>query len=531
MTEVPDRRVPDSETPQPSKAAPQKSKESKRQRVEARLLRGFRDILPEELIARERMLATIRSVFEMHGFAPLATPALEPLDVLGRSDLEDDSGTGGGSIFRVVDPDNWGEFLGLRFDMTVPLARVVSQYNDLPRPFRRYAVGPVWRVDKPGPGRFREFVQFDLDIVGSEKMEADAEVIACMVETLQALDLDRFRVRINNRKILSAAIAFAAVPDEQREVKVGDRTISYDVRLETLRSLDKFDRVGHTGVAELLGRGRRDETGDFKFGVGLEAASIEKLLAFLRVPNTKRSESLQALRELFGSSAEAEAGIAELEEIDAVLTALGVSDAHAAFDMTIVRGLAYYTGPVFEAVLLDAPEFGSVFSGGRYDGLVQRFQSAELPAVGASVGVDRLLVALDHLKRIEKRSSPTEVLITVMDPTQRNQYLAMAKELRQAGIATEVFLGGRNFGKQLKYADKLGIPIALIAGGDEFARGEVALKDLWAGREVSKQLASFEEWRENPTQITAPRASLVAEVRAMRQRQRSFERKLRGASE
>jgi histidyl-tRNA synthetase len=184
---------------------------------------------------------------------------------------------------------------------------------------------------------------------------------------------------------------------------------------------------------------------------------------------------------------------------------------------------------VFEAVLLDAPEFGSVFSGGRYDGLVQRFQTAELPAVGASVGVDRLLVALQHLKLVEKRSSPTEVLITVMDPSQRHQYLAMAAELRRAGIATEVFLGGRNFGKQLKYADRLGIPIALIAGGDEFARGEVALKDLWAGRELSKQLESFEEWRENPTQITVARARLVEEVRGMRERQRHFERKLRGA--
>jgi histidyl-tRNA synthetase len=305
--------------------------------------------------------------------------------------------------------------------------------------------------------------------------------------------------------------------------------VSYDVRLETLRSLDKFDRVGFDGIAGLLGGGRRDETGDFKFGVGLADASIEKLLAFLRVPNRERGESLTALRALMGENALARAGIDELAEIDAVLSALGVADAHAAFDMTIVRGLAYYTGPVFEAVLLDAPEFGSVFSGGRYDGLVQRFQSAEIPAVGASVGVDRLLVALQHLQLVERRSSPTEVLITVMDPSQRNQYLAMAAELRRAGIATEVFLGGRNFGKQLKYADKLGIPIALIAGGDEFARGEVALKDLWAGREVSKQLASFEEWRENPTQITVARGRLVEEVRTMRERQRHFEQKLRGA--
>lgn len=503
------------------------SQKPKQPKVEPRLLRGFRDILPEDLIARDRMIGAIRGVFEAHGFAPLATPALEPLDVLGRTDLEDDSGTGGGSIFRVVDPDEPGAYYGMRFDMTVPLARVVSQYPDLPRPFRRYAVGPVYRVDKPGPGRFREFLQFDLDIVGSEKMEADAEIVSCMVETLQALGLERFKVRVNNRKILSGALEFAGVPDEQREAKVAGRSVTYDVRLETLRSLDKFDRVGFDGIAELLGGGRRDETGDFKFGVGLADACIEKLLAFLRVPNRARAESLEALRALMGGNALASEGIAELAEIDAVLSALGVADAHAAFDMTIVRGLAYYTGPVFEAVLLDAPEFGSVFSGGRYDGLVQRFQSAEIPAVGASVGVDRLLVALQHLKLVEKRSSPTEVLITVMDPSQRNQYLAMAAELRRAGIATEVFLGGRNFGKQLKYADRLGIPIALIAGGDEFSRGEVALKDLWAGREISKQLASFEEWRENPTQVTVARARLIEEVRAMRERQRHFEQKLR----
>lgn len=495
--------------------------------VEARLLRGFRDVLPGELIARDRMIATIRGVFESHGFAPLATPALEPLDVLGRSDLEDESGTGGGSIFHVLDPDAPGEHVGLRFDMTVPLARVVSQYDDLPRPFRRYAVGPVWRVDKPGVGRFREFTQFDLDIVGSPKMEADAEIVACMVETLVALGLDRFRVRVNSRKVLNGVLEFAGVPEGTREVSVGKRTVSYDVRTETLRSLDKLDRVGIEGVAQLLGAGRRDETGDFKFGVGLEPEVIEKLKRYLEVPSVERAASLAALGELLGGNATAAEGLAELAEIDAVLSGLGVPDTHACFDPTIVRGLAYYTGPVFEAVLLDAPEFGSVFSGGRYDGLVQRFRKQEVPAVGASVGVDRLLVALRHLGLVEERSSPTEVLVTVMDPAHRSSYLAFAAELRRAGIATEVFLGGRNFPKQLKYADKLGIPIALIAGGDEFERGEVALKDLWAGRELSKQLESFEEWRENPTQLTVPRAELVEQVRAMRTRQRSFEQRLR----
>lgn len=491
---------------------------SKPKKVKARLLRGFRDYLPEELIAREQMITTIRGVFESHGFVPLMTPALEPLDVLGKEDLEDESGTGGGSIFKVADPQEPGAFVGLRYDMTVPLARVVAQYQELQRPFRRYQVGPVWRVDKPAPGRFREFVQFDLDVVGTSEKSADTEIIACMVETLEALSIPRFLVRINDRKVLQGLLLAAGVPDEERTVEVDGRTVSYDVRMETLRCLDKLDRLGVEGVLQLLGTGRRDETGDFKHGVGLDASQVDVIRRYLAIGKTSRRSTLEELRALLGHDELAAEGIAELDEIGTLLDALGVGEDRACFDPTIVRGLAYYTGPVFEAVLLDAPEFGSVFSGGRYDGLVRRFQGQEVPAVGASVGVDRLLVALRHLGLVSARASTADVLVTTMDRGRQADYFAIASTLRRDGIPTEVYLGKGGLPKQLKYADKLGIPIAIVAGGDEFERGEVSIKDLVAGAEAAKEIEDSATWRENPTQVTVARGELVARVRAMLER-------------
>jgi histidyl-tRNA synthetase len=465
--------------------------------VEPRLSRGLRDLLPDQSLARQKMIDTIRGVYELYGFVPLATPAVEFLDVLSGSAGQEAQS----SIFRVTNPER--EELGLRFDLTVPLARVIAQYQELPRPFRRYQVSPVWRADKPDKGRFREFTQFDLDSVGTESEIADTEIIAGMCDTLSALDVGRYLVRFSSRAVLNLLLDYASIPHEQGA--------------DVFRVLDKLDKVGLKKVGLELMDGYKDESGDTIRGVGLSRDQVDRIERFLAVKADARRDVLAQVRELFAGVEGATAQLDVIERISNHLYALGYGDDRVSLDLSIARGLAYYTGPVFEAILLDAPQFGSVFGGGRYDNLVMRFLGQPIPAVGASIGVDRLLSALTHLGKIEERRSTSRVLITNMDASLAGDYVAMTWELRRAGIPAEFYLGNaRGPGKQLKYADAIDIPLAVLYGSNEKEQGTVTIKDLIAGRERAKPVADRKEYlSQRSGQINVPRTELVDTIRRM----------------
>jgi histidyl-tRNA synthetase len=465
--------------------------------VEPRVSRGLRDLLPDQMLARQAMIDTIRRVYELYGFVPLSTPAIEFLDVLSGSAGQEANQ----SIFRVSNPE--GEALGLRFDLTVPLARVIAQYTDLPRPFRRYQVSPVWRADKPDKGRYREFTQFDLDSVGTESEIADTEIMAGMCDSLAALDVGRYLVRFSSRAVLNLLLDFAEIPADQ----------SVDV----FRVLDKLDKVGLEKVKLELMHGYKDESGDTIRGVGLSRDQVDRIERFLAVKSESRREVVAQLRELFANLQNAPKHLDLVDRISNHLYTLGYGDDRVSLDLSIARGLAYYTGPVFEAILLDAPQFGSVFGGGRYDDLVMRFLGQAIPAVGASLGVDRLLAALDYLGKASKHKATARVLITNMDAALTDDYLAMTWELRRAGIPTELYIGtAKGPGKQLKYADQYEIPLAILYGTNEKQQGIVTIKDMAVGRAKADKLGGRSEWlAARPGQITAPRAELVPVVQRL----------------
>ncbi len=465
--------------------------------VVPRLSRGLRDLLPDQMLARQRMIDTIRGVYEKYGFVPLSTPAVEFLDVLSGSAGQEAQQ----SIFRVSNPEK--EDLGLRFDLTVPLARVIAQYPELPRPFRRYQVASVWRADKPDKGRYREFTQFDLDSVGVESEIADTEIIAGMCDTLSALGIDRYLVRFSSRAILNLLLTFAGISAEQG--------------VDVFRVLDKLDKVGLEKVKLELMEGYKDESGDVIRGVGLSRDQVERIVAFLGVKSDDRRSVVAQVRELFANVENAREQLEVVERISNHLYNLGYGDERVSLDLSIARGLAYYTGPVFEAILPDAPQFGSVFGGGRYDNLVMRFLGTSIPAVGASIGVDRLLAALTHLGRIGTEKSTARVLVTHMDAALRDDYLAITWELRRAGIPTELYLGSaKGPGKQLKYADQYDIPLAILYGSQEKEQNVVTIKDLVAGRERMKPTADRKEYlAQRAGQITVPRAELVETIAKM----------------
>ena len=465
--------------------------------VEARVSRGLRDLLPDQMLARQQMVDTIRRVYQTYGFVPLNTPAIEYLDVLSGSAGDEAQQ----SIFRVIGPEN--EPLGLRFDLTVPLARVIAQYPDLPRPFRRYQVSSVWRADKPDKGRFREFTQFDLDSVGTESEVADTEIMAGMCDTLTALNVGAYRVRFSSRSVLNLVLEFAGIPQER----------SADV----FRVLDKLDKLGIEKVRLELMQGYKDESGDTIRGLGMTREQVNRIEQFLDVKSDSRREVIAQLRTLFGSLSGAAEKIDAVERISNHLYVLGYGDDRVSLDLSIARGLAYYTGPVFEAILLEAPQFGSIFGGGRYDNLVMRFLGESIPAVGASIGVDRLLAALTHLGKIGKQKATARVLITNMDAALIEEYLQMTWELRRAGIPTEFYLGSaRGPGKQLKYADQYDIPITILYGSNEKQQSIVTIKDMTVGREKAKAVGDRKEWlAARQGQITVPRADLVPAIQRL----------------
>ncbi|MEM6729044.1 MAG: histidine--tRNA ligase [Pseudomonadota bacterium] len=485
-------------------------KQKKAPRPKAATPKGFRDYFGAEVAERNAMLRKIEEVYALYGFDALETSAVETVEALGKFLPDVDRPNEG--VFAWQEDDS--EWVALRYDMTAPLARVYAQHrNDLPTPYRRFAMGPVWRNEKPGPGRYRQFYQCDADTVGTASMAADAEICALLADTLEAVGIERgdYVVRVNNRKVLNGVMDLVGFGDANE----AERGI-------VLRAIDKLDRLGAGGVRALLGEGRKDESGDFTKGAGLSDAQSDLVMGFVEAGRATGAETVARLRELVAGSEVGEAGVAELEEIAALLAAQGYGPDRIVIDPSVVRGLGYYTGPVYEAELtFEIPDekgrprqFGSVAGGGRYDDLVKRFTGQAVPATGISIGVDRLLAAL-RAKGRGAAAAPGPVIVTVMDRERMADYQAMVSELRAAGIRAEVYLGNpKNFGNQMKYADKRGAPIAVIQGSDEEARGVLQLKDLIAGAEVAKE-ASLEEWKARPTQVEVARDTLVAEVTAM----------------
>lgn len=527
-------------------------------RPKAETPKGFRDYFGPEVTTRKAMLDKIAAVYHRYGFDALETSAVETVEALGKFLPDVDRPNEG--VFAWQEEADW---LALRYDLTAPLARVAAQYrNDLPSPYRRYAMGPVWRNEKPGPGRFRQFYQCDADTVGAASVAADAEICAMLADALEEVGIPRgdYVIRVNNRKVLNGVMEVAGLSGDDKEAERGI----------VLRAIDKLDRLGVEGVRALLGEGRKDESGDFTKGAGLDEDQINKVIAFVTV-NSRVAEHLADLlakaleNEAAGTSALSRAmfsiitedgslgdlgttdpqaeeiragvtlrllsdlvegseigleGVAELEQIASLLAAQGYGPDRIIIDPSVVRGLGYYTGPVFEAELtFPIPDekgrprqFGSVAGGGRYDDLVKRFTGQPVPATGVSIGVDRLLAALAAKGRVST-DAQGPVVVTVMDRERMSDYMGIVAELRANGIRAEVYLGNpKNFGNQLKYADKRQSPVAIIQGSEEAARGVVQVKDLILGAKIAAE-ASVEEWKSQAQQVEVPRADLIATVR------------------
>jgi len=485
------------------------SKKTEPARPEARLPKGFSDISASEIRASEQMLGTIRGVFESYGFEPLDTPAIEYSDALGKFLPDQDRPNEG--VFSFQDDDD--QWLSLRYDLTAPLARYVAEnYQNLPRPFRRYQVGPVWRNEKPGPGRFRQFTQFDADTVGASSVAADAELCMLAADTLEALGVPRgqYVIKVNNRKVLDGLLESIGLGGGENVAK----------RLSVLRAIDKQDRLGIEGVRALLGKGRKDESGDYTQGAQLRAKQITSIVEMLE---PKAGDFGAAATGIGGE------GLNEIADIASLVDSAGYAD-RIRVDPSVVRGLEYYTGPVFEAELT-APiaddkgqpiRLGSVVSGGRYDGLVERFTGEKVPATGISIGVSRLLFGLQRLGKYKDSATQGPVVVLVLDRDRIADYQEMAQDLRAANIRAELYLGESGMKAQMKYADRRGSPCVVIQGSDEKARGEVQIKDLILGATLTS-IENRDEYlkKQAEAQFAVPEAQLVEKVRAVLARHKS----------
>ena len=481
---------------------------------EARVAKGFRDIESAELTGLNQMLQTIRGVYERYGFDALETPAIEYTDALGKFLPDQDRPNAG--VFSFQDEDE--QWMSLRYDLTAPLARYVAQnFDKLPKPFRRYAFGPVYRNEKPGPGRFRQFMQFDADTVGAESVAADAEICMLAADTLEALGIKRgdYVIKVNSRKLLDSVLASIGISPATD----GDGS----KRLAVLRAVDKLDRLGSAGVLALLGAGRKDESGDFTKGAGLDAKATDVVMRFVgATPGSASSaDALGKIEPLLAAADGGAAALTELRDIDALVKAAGYGEDRIKFDSTVVRGLEYYTGPVFEAELTfevkgedgQPVRFGSVGGGGRYDDLVARFTGQKVPATGFSIGVSRLQAALAVIGQTSAQALGP-VVVLVMDKAEIATYQRMVKSLRDAGIRAEMYLGSSGMKAQMKYADKRNSPCVIIQGSDERAKGEVTLKDLIEGAKAAAAIKDNKEWKAaRPAQLSVPEANLVDEVR------------------
>ena len=491
------------------------AKSNKNAGPEARLPKGFQDTSAEDIRATARMLATIRDTYERYGFEPLETPAVEYTDALGKF-LPDQERPNAG-VFSFQDEDE--QWLSLRYDLTAPLARYVAENLErLPKPFRRYAVGPVWRNEKPGPGRFRQFMQFDADTVGTDNLAADAEICMLAADTMEALGIRRgdYVIKVNDRKVLDGVLEAIDLGGEHNANR----------RLTVLRAIDKLDRLGEGAVRDLLGRGRTDDSGDFTPGAGLSGEQSDYVLAVL-AGALHRPEPADAVRTL-KANATLTAGLQELDAIASLVRAAGFNEERIRIDPSVVRGLEYYTGPVFEAELSfpvknedgQSVRFGSVGGGGRYDGLVERFLGSKVPATGFSIGVSRLQAALAALNRDKRPAAGGPVVVLVMDKAELPRYQRMAQSLRAAGIRAEMYLGSAGMKAQMKYADKRGAPCVVIQGSNERGKGEVEIKDLVAGAKAAATIKDAKEWRASrPAQFSVPEDNLIEAVRDVLARQ------------
>jgi len=484
-------------------------KPKKPQKLRARLPRGLADRGPAEIAATRAMVEKIREVFERYGFEPVETPAMEFTDALGKFLPDQDRPNEG--VFSFQDDDE--QWISLRYDLTAPLARYVAEnFDALPKPYRSYRAGYVYRNEKPGPGRFRQFMQFDADTVGSASPAADAEMCMMAADTMEALGLKgQYVVKVNNRKVLDGVLESIGLGGLENAGR----------RLTVLRAIDKFDRLGEEGVRALLGEGRKDESGDFTKGAGLQDNAASRVLAST-CPETGTNEEIIAKLMLIADSQIGNEGIGELANISQLVAASNYGD-RIRIDPSVVRGLEYYTGPVYEVELtLETKDekgrpvrFGSVGGGGRYDGLVSRFRGEPVPATGFSIGVSRLQAALTMLGKLDTTPEFGPVVVTVFDRDRIADYQKMVAALRAAKIRAELYLGNpKNMGNQLKYADKRNSPCVIIQGSDEKARSEVQIKDLIDGAKAAAAIASNQEWREaRPAQFSCREDEIVAKVR------------------
>ncbi|MGO4704781.1 histidine--tRNA ligase [Microvirga sp. 2MCAF38] len=484
---------------------------SKPDKIKARAPRGFADRGPTDLAATERMLAKIRETYELYGFEAVETSFVEYTDALGKFLPDQDRPNEG--VFSFQDDDE--QWLSLRYDLTAPLARYVAEHFDaLPKPYRSYRAGWVFRNEKPGPGRFRQFMQFDADTVGAPSVSADAEICMMAADTLDNLGLSgQYVIKVNNRKVLDGVLEAIGLGGDAHAGQ----------RLVVLRAIDKLDRLGPEGVRLLLGPGRKDESGDFTKGAGLQPDAIERVLAFTEAKGQTGAETIDNLRKVVAGSARGEEGANELAEIAALVAASGYEN-RVSIDPSVVRGLEYYTGPVYEADLTFQVQdedgrpvrFGSVGGGGRYDGLVGRFRPEPVPATGFSIGVSRLLSALQMVKSpiVSGQEKPGPVVVLVMDKDQIAAYQRMVAALRKAGIRAELYLGSSGMKAQMKYADKRQSPCVIIQGSNERERGEVEIKDLIEGAKAAEAIASNAEWKAaRPAQFSVTEDKLVDAVR------------------
>ena len=501
-------------------------KPKKPQKLRARLPRGLVDRTPAEISATRQMVETIREVYERYGFEPVETPAMEYTDALGKFLPDQDRPNEG--VFSFQDDDE--QWISLRYDLTAPLARYVAEnFDTLPKPYRSYRNGYVYRNEKPGPGRFRQFMQFDADTVGSASPAADAEMCMMAADTMEALGIgaNQCVVKINNRKVLDGIRESEGITDDGQWLTV-------------MRAIDKADKFSANEIIKLLGPGRWDGgeegRGDFTKGAGLKDSQINTIINFMGSPSepgtsaigVSDAATLANMRDRVGNSKVGIEGIDELEQMSKLY-----SDQYSGrikIDPSVIRGLEYYTGPVYEVeLLLDTKDekgrpvrFGSVGGGGRYDGLVSRFRGEPVPATGFSIGVSRLQAALTMLGKINTTPEFGPVVVVVMDRNEIAQYQRFVATLRNAGIRAELYLGNpkNNLGVQFKYADRRNSPCVVIQGGDEKARGEVQIKDLIVGAKIADASGDRGDYlqKQGEAQVACQESELVEKVREILER-------------
>jgi len=447
---------------------------------------GFADRQEEELLIRDLLISNIKRIMSTYGFQYLETPSFEYTDSIGKFLPDKDRPSEG--VFSFEDEKKW---LSLRYDLTAPLARYAAKnFDSLPRPFKRFQLGTVWRNEKPGPGRFREFLQFDADYIGTSNLFSDAELCFLISEILNSCGLEKseFIIKISNRKLSKGLLEKLNITDEQKQSI-------------TLRAIDKLDRVGVEGVQYLLGKGRKDKSGDFTKGAELEESQIKEIIKFLNIKNLS-DKNFERIREIAADNESMNDGIKELELMEKYFLLFNFTN--YIFDPTVVRGLEYYTGPIFEANLTfgvknnkgQEIEFGSVGGGGRYDDLVKRFNNQDCPSTGISVGLDRLIYAILQKNKI-KAEKKNPVLICVFDEKYMDFYIKILNVLRSKNISAEIYSGSSNIKSQFKYADKRGCDFVILCGDDEVSKNVVTIKNLNVGKQMSENIKDRSEWKQS----------------------------------